>query len=464
MRNRIRSRLLALVALTSIFVSYAKADSLRDAFDYYKSNPSGTYTTKDMQGWVGPSFQARNKITSPKVATFQPPSVAAGCGGIDFFSGSFSIITKDEIVQMARGIAQGAPGYFFNLAIDSVCAGCGAQMRELQRKLESFNQITQDACNRAWDLATDPLYPLEERTKNKASSLGGMLDSFVGIVPDYGDIVTNSSTQKEISPNGRSVSESNLIVDIAKEKVATAVSFTDMNPIEIMASLYGTVVISYADSTGPTDDQSAPKLDSQIKLLSLEKLVYNPLEATPDPTLDVYKCQPDPSDPTNTCYSLTPSTITFPGLVASYKDHLMSMDPACLGIIPAFKTGVKNLAAICATRKDFFLNNRFAYQSIAAEFEMAQAHVIADHFALLIAKNSLTDFYEKQKEVLLTAIAPGNKMPGATSPDDVKRLIEIADQDYKSTMLKIDSEINDSLKNIQVQHSLLTLHSMAKYL
>lgn len=236
--------------------------------------------------------------------------------------------------------------------------------------------------------------------------------------------------------------------------------------MEIMASLFGTVVITYNDSTGPTDDQTAPKLESQIKLMSLEKMVYNGSDMTvaPTPSLDVYKCQPDPSDPTNTCLNLVPSTIEFRGLVASYKEHLMSTNAACLGIIPAFKAGVKNLGALCADRKDFFLNNRFAYQSIAAEFDMAQAHVVADHFALLIAKNSLTDFYEKQKEVLLTAIAPGTKMPGASSPEDVKRLIEIADQDYFSTMKKIDSEIKDSLTNIQVQHSLLTLHSMAKYL
>ncbi|WP_425315793.1 conjugal transfer protein TraH, partial [Vibrio owensii] len=66
----------------------------------------------------------RVKGVRANVVNFQPPKISGGCGGIDFFAGSFSLINSDQLVQMGRAIAQGVPSYAFNLALTSVCPSC----------------------------------------------------------------------------------------------------------------------------------------------------------------------------------------------------------------------------------------------------------------------------------------------------------------------------------------------------
>lgn len=447
--------LLSIITLTA-FIAPVSATSLRDTFDYYKSNPSGTYTTSDMQGWVGPSFQARNNISGPRLLSFQPPSISAGCGGIDFFAGSFSIITKDEIVQMGRAIAQGAPGYFFNLATDAVCPSCGAQMRALQAKLESYNQATQDACNRFWDTATDPLYPLEERTKAKAGSLGKVMESAVGAIPDYGSAMASLSTKKEASQQEKDVTEGNVIMDLSKKKVEAILPLSDLTTEELMASLFGTVVITFKNSTGPTDDQSAPIIESKHRLISLHDMVFNGLDT--NNTLRVYNCD-ETADPK--CLVTTqPTSITFPGLVAAYKDHLMSKDTTCLGILYAIKTRVATESAMCASRREFMNNHRYPYPKIASEFNEGQWDQVADHLALLIARKQLDLFYTKQRESLEKVTGPGAELPSAVSRDDIKDLIAVADKDYDATKAAIDEQILDSLQTIQSFQGLKALSTM----
>ena len=51
------------------------------------------------------SVYVRNKIVDTNVVTFVPPSWKGGCGGIDFFGGSFSFIDADQFIQLMRAVA-----------------------------------------------------------------------------------------------------------------------------------------------------------------------------------------------------------------------------------------------------------------------------------------------------------------------------------------------------------------------
>ncbi|NLC22295.1 MAG: conjugal transfer protein TraH, partial [Halomonadaceae bacterium] len=52
----------------------------------------GVFETSRRGVISGGSIVARNKIMNTNIVSFQPPSFNAGCGGIDFFGGSFSFI------------------------------------------------------------------------------------------------------------------------------------------------------------------------------------------------------------------------------------------------------------------------------------------------------------------------------------------------------------------------------------
>ena len=95
-----------LTALTASLVSLAPAASASVAetlFDKYSVNNPGTRNTNRGTVFYGGSFNARIDQNPTELVGFQAPSISGGCGGIDMFAGSFSLVSKDEVVQMLRG-------------------------------------------------------------------------------------------------------------------------------------------------------------------------------------------------------------------------------------------------------------------------------------------------------------------------------------------------------------------------
>lgn len=79
----------------------------------------------------------------------QMPSVRAGCGGIDLFSGSFSFINAPELIAMLKATANNALGFAFKLAIDSVSPEIGKVMDEFSQKAQLLNQMNISSCETA---------------------------------------------------------------------------------------------------------------------------------------------------------------------------------------------------------------------------------------------------------------------------------------------------------------------------
>ena len=94
-------------------------DTLGGVFDNVMSNTTdaGRYDTMRRGVITGGRFSARTKITRANLMYFDPPSMSAGCGGIDLFGGSFSFINKDQLIQLARATAQNAVGLLFESAL-----------------------------------------------------------------------------------------------------------------------------------------------------------------------------------------------------------------------------------------------------------------------------------------------------------------------------------------------------------
>lgn len=431
----------------------AMAGDLRDAFDYYKSNSSATYEVNGMHGWTGPSFRLRNNITNPQVVSFQPPSLSAGCSGIDGFTGSFSLITKDEIVQVGRAIVQGAPGYFFNLAVDSVCPTCGAQMRELQRKLESYNALTQDACNSFWDMATNKDKGLADRADAQRAGKGGLIEVDFGFVPDYAAAKEKLGFSKEVSPEVRDVVETNIVFDATKDKVKLKATITELTPEEMMMSLFGSATVKYKDSTGSTDDQSTPTLKPIDKRLNMYDVVFN----EQDGKIKVWTCDPDSTAPG--CKDVVPTERDFPGLLQKYQALIGSDDLTCPGVLVGIHRRTKR-ADFCEEPRQFANTFQFSWNQLAEQFTPAQYASVANHMSLIIARETITDFYTEQKKALMMATAPGNDLGNTGSQEDIDRLMLIADAEYQKTTDEIDRLINESLKHLQTMVALVSLSKM----
>lgn len=82
-------------------------------------------------------------------ANLQLPKVAAGCGGIDMFTGSFSFINSDQFVAMAKAVANNAIGFAFHLAIQAISPQIDKVMGDLEKAVQDLNQFNINSCEAA---------------------------------------------------------------------------------------------------------------------------------------------------------------------------------------------------------------------------------------------------------------------------------------------------------------------------
>jgi conjugative transfer pilus assembly protein TraH len=203
----------------------------------------GVFETSRRGVISGGSVVARNKIMNTNIVSFQPPSFNSGCGGVDFYGGSFSFISKDQFVQLARTVASNAAGYAFYLAMDGMCPSCKAIIDNIQKKIQELNQFFSNSCQLAQGIVNDT---------GKAMGMQRYMDaatskSFVG---GFGDVFesftsTTGSTPTENLPAAeRKKIQGNIVWNALQDKgVAGWYTYGGTNLNLAIMTATGTVVI-----------------------------------------------------------------------------------------------------------------------------------------------------------------------------------------------------------------------------
>lgn len=147
------------IAVALCVPSIAVADvagKMRSAF-----NSLGTYSSVDRPRYIaaqsrhvfaGGGLTYRVPRDSFQLLSVTPPSIEAGCGGIDLYGGSFSFINKERFVQMVRNIAANSVGLAFKTALCSTSANLCQAIEDLQKTLQNLNQFNIDSCETAKQL------------------------------------------------------------------------------------------------------------------------------------------------------------------------------------------------------------------------------------------------------------------------------------------------------------------------
>ena len=81
---------------------------------------AGIYQSNSMNTITGGGFVYRAPRKDFNAFYFTPPSLFAGCGGIDIFLGAFGIPSREEFVAFLRNIGTALPGLAFQLALQSL--------------------------------------------------------------------------------------------------------------------------------------------------------------------------------------------------------------------------------------------------------------------------------------------------------------------------------------------------------
>ena len=135
------------------------------------------------RGYVtGGNVSMRVPIWDHKVISFQPPSITAGCNGIDAFGGSFSFINADELVQLFRNIAANSVGLLFMLALETVSNEIGVNLKSFENIIRDINNLVSDSCN-----AAKAVVSLADSALVNAGYKSEMNASLQAAAKDYGD-------------------------------------------------------------------------------------------------------------------------------------------------------------------------------------------------------------------------------------------------------------------------------------
>lgn len=252
----------------------------------------GTFVTGGSVTWRAPlkSFTPFN---------FQAPSAKAGCGGLDFFAGSFGFPNSAEFVNFLRNVGQNSLGLFFQLAIKSLTPLLGDTIKEIADDIQKMNSMLGNSCQAAQSLVNATGWPekvAQKQTGNEvAQGTGGSgwFDSYNNFKTNLGNALSVTTPAANAANSGGSPAGEvpHNVTWLALN--SGALSGVNAEYKNVVMSLVGTKIYEK-----DPNDASAPRIRSIGRLAKFElKSLAGRWSTTPAP-LTVYEC---PDDITNKC-------------------------------------------------------------------------------------------------------------------------------------------------------------------
>ncbi len=334
--------------------------------------------------WTLGNLYLRAPVQSERIATVNLPSYQAGCGGIDAFAGSFSFIDSDQLVAFARGIAQNATGFAFELALETISPVIAETMSKLRALANWVNNQSINSCEMAQSLVGAAW-----STNDRASaSICAAIGTSQGIFSDYaaarhgcGSGGQRNSTLAAASGELENVSPVN--VNYAWEAVQNSTFLgSDTALGEFAMSLTGTVIVTAPVTDASTDTPTVRVLEP----LALDREVTEILMEGGG-ELPVYTC-----DTPTECLNPTLGRVTIPadngfrtrvsGLLRDLVDAVRQ-DTAP----PADALGLVNLTTLPVYR---VINAAAAYRGAVIEQEV---DALAEAVALDVLQVWISDLH-----------------------------------------------------------------------
>lgn len=138
----------------------------------------------------GGGFQARWRMSDDHLISVQPPSIRAGCGGIDMFLGGMSFLDPELLVQKFQRILQAAPAVAFDMALKTMCKECSDTMTKMERAASWVNGLQMNECAMSKRLVTTV-------QSDDPDVLGAMWDEVSGGVSLGSALEKNWSTHQD---------------------------------------------------------------------------------------------------------------------------------------------------------------------------------------------------------------------------------------------------------------------------
>jgi len=271
----------------------------------------GAFRGQAMNLYTGGSLMMRAPGKNYPLANVQLPSLRAGCGGIDLFSGAFSFINKQQFVALLQNIGANAIGYAFKLALQSISPDIDKLLTELQDQINKVNALNINSCEAAQALVNGVFGEYDNSIMsgcaNISQYLGSVVDRAEGRVTCASNapaVVKNAAASADPNVRNATFVKGN-VVWLALNQVGGAISRQEK---ELILSVIGSVIL-----TPPEDDGSgaAPRT-LEPTLVGLRDLLLGRAASAAEGNVDieVYVCD-EPAEcmhPTRASVSVKPFT------------------------------------------------------------------------------------------------------------------------------------------------------------
>lgn len=249
-------KMLFVVVPTFLCVQTAGAGFVKDYFDATQAMSNVTEAGVREAGAVstvtGGGFVYRTPRTDFVPFSVTPPSLKAGCGGIDLFLGAFSIPSREEFVSFLKSVGTALPGLAFQLALQTMAPDLNEQVGRYADLIRSYTNRYTDSCEAARALldntgATEHLTRVVKGAKNALRSDGSVADQSEADrrVRDNGEkAIAASPIRKDSGGNVVDAPEINLTWALLSGGKLGAADFDSVSLRETMMTLLGTTVFT----------------------------------------------------------------------------------------------------------------------------------------------------------------------------------------------------------------------------
>ncbi len=305
--------------LVSPFISNANiASSMGDFFkgSSYMNTTSGKVVHAQEANYItAGNAQIKTPSENIQIARIQLPSIQAGCGGINLFTGGFSFISKDEFVKIGKSIVQMAPAFGVNMALTYLDPAMKENLKELQDVIQKINEFNMSSCEAAEAIlnGVSASFGDKESQQFMCKSYGTSINKFSDWLSSR-DACSNTDTAMDMidkadkaGKNPSLVKQNRNITWYILKKDHMLSSDTQID--ELIMSIVGTYIY------GPKLESGTPITPLNVK--DIEQAIMD------GGKVDFYHCN-DASDPTeDQCLTVTKQSVD-------------------IKVSDAFKTKVKN--------------------------------------------------------------------------------------------------------------------------
>ena len=411
-KSRVQFAAFAVAAFAALGAKSANANFLEDFYNSAGAsvNITAPQAYSNQAGSVinGGSliFRAPTKNIVP--AWITPPSLKAGCGGIDIFLGAFGIVSKEQFIAFMKNIGQNAAGLAFKVALHALSPDLESKITDLMNTLQEYTSDFTNSCQTAQNLLRNTgaekwIHDTVWTAAHGARAAGGSGDmaSSYELYKNRGGPAINDAGKK-VTGSGKTV--------MAPELNITWSALNESNhnmPLQeaqlIMSLLGGTIMRK--DGTG--DDASIVGVPLPAKIDTISQLVGVEDGLTPD--LVTYTCP----GIANEC--LNPGTDTQPKLLfgAIVKQRISKVRDNMINRIPSSPEDIRAITTT-TTFPIYRIIASTTVPGVASGMSQAFLSTYSQAIAYEIAANYIENTASELKKMLAsqaTGTAKAVKVP-----------------------------------------------------